>query len=446
METLFVENFLVIKKATVNFKKINVVIGSQAQGKSVLAKLGFFFRSKFFSVFMACVRDLKSREELGKKICSEFEVLFPKYSWGKESFVVLYDFGGRGIRIDGSRRSSGSMGIEVFLSESLESLYLNVCEKYKYALNEYRVVGGRDSDDFGFYEFLDFEEKDVFRDAVYRELASDKMFFMPNKSIFIPASRSFFSNLQKNVFSFLAGNIDIDPFIKDFGSSYEYAKRSYKSPRYRLGSDLNTENNISFESRGYRNKAEKIVNDIIRGRYVYEKNQDWIVTNRKKINLSHASSGQQESIPMLVILSAWPRRSGKNMMYFIEEPEAHLFPKAQQQIMNLISLIYNSFGSSFFITTHSPYILTAINNSIMAGEAKKAILDRGEKLEEWSKVIVEDEVIDFDDVSAYVINDGYLEDIVCKEDRLVGVNLIDEVSDEFEQRFSDLLDIVYKDV
>ena len=49
--------------------------------------------------------------------------------------------------------------------------------------------------------------------------------------------------------------------------------------------------------------------------------------------------------------------------YFIEEPEAHLFPEAQCEVMNLISLLSHNFDSQFFITTHSPYLLTILNNS-----------------------------------------------------------------------------------
>ena len=57
-----------------------------------------------------------------------------------------------------------------------------------------------------------------------------------SESVFIPASRSFFANLQKNIFSFLAENIDIDPFMKEFGSKYELAKKLYSDINFNQNS------------------------------------------------------------------------------------------------------------------------------------------------------------------------------------------------------------------
>ena len=44
MENLQVRNFLVIKSADFEVGQINLIIGSQANGKSVLAKLLYYFR------------------------------------------------------------------------------------------------------------------------------------------------------------------------------------------------------------------------------------------------------------------------------------------------------------------------------------------------------------------------------------------------------------------
>jgi len=43
MESLIIENFLIIKYAEIEIKKINVIIGEQSTGKSIIAKLVFLF-------------------------------------------------------------------------------------------------------------------------------------------------------------------------------------------------------------------------------------------------------------------------------------------------------------------------------------------------------------------------------------------------------------------
>ena len=61
--------------------------------------------------------------------------------------------------------------------------------------------------------------------------------------------------------------------------------------------------------------------------------------------------------------------------------------------MSLISLIYNKTEHDFVITTHSPYILTAINNMVFANDVAK---EKG--CRSISDIMEEDYLIDFNDV------------------------------------------------
>jgi predicted ATPase len=45
MEKLIVKNFLTVQDIELDIKKINVIIGRQAEGKSILAKLVYFFNT-----------------------------------------------------------------------------------------------------------------------------------------------------------------------------------------------------------------------------------------------------------------------------------------------------------------------------------------------------------------------------------------------------------------
>jgi predicted ATPase len=53
--------------------------------------------------------------------------------------------------------------------------------------------------------------------------------------------------------------------------------------------------------------------------------------------------------------------------FIIEEPEQNLFPRTQMDLLfNIISEIKNERNHKLLMTTHSPYVLYALNNCLMA--------------------------------------------------------------------------------
>ncbi len=60
-----------------------------------------------------------------------------------------------------------------------------------------------------------------------------------------------------------------------------------------------------------------------------------------------------------------------------------------------------------------------------------------------AEVLPVDELIHLEDVSAYTLNNGLVESIVDKDDRLIGANLLDAVSDEFDTAFGVAIDVLY---
>lgn len=123
---------------------------------------------------------------------------------------------------------------------------------------------------------------------------------------------------------------------------------------------------------------------------------------------------------------------------YIEEPELNLFPSAQRNLLyELIKQVSERESDSLIITTHSHYILYALNNCIMGylvkdkmpEEVKKEIECRGS----W---------IDPAFVSVWEIKDGYLRGLdnmqnatIQQEDGLIGNNYFDsnmkEIMDDF---------------
>lgn len=420
MEHLSIENFLVIKKAEMDIKKINLLIGPQASGKSVIAKLVYFFREFLDSTYLQSIQDDSSKKNIQKAGLDSFEKYFPKYTWNDKDFEIKYQV--NEFEVSVSKLSGKQASIKLDYSPKLMSLHKQLKALFKEKLRLYEEG-----------EKLTSQFKSKYRDPFW-DLIIEHVYTMDigknfTSSLFIPAGRSFFANLQENVFTFLAGNIDIDPFIINFGHRYQNAKRIYERELYLKTAESDLES---------RKKVDKLAQDVLVGKYKYEDEKDWIESKKTKVNLSNASSGQQESLPMLLVLSTWPFRGRRNkrFTFFIEEPEAHLFPVSQKYIVSIFALIYKTRGSEIFITTHSPYILTAINNLILANDIA---LQKGEKA--ISKLVDPQECISFEDVSAYTLEKGELVSIMNEEDRLIGSSIIDSVSDEFDHVFDSLLKI-----
>jgi AAA15 family ATPase/GTPase len=90
MEKLTITNFLSIDHAEIEIKPINLFIGPQAQGKSVIAKLIYFFKDYPQTLVEAIYRGIATKEDGDKLALAKFEKIFPKYTWEKHEFTVTY--------------------------------------------------------------------------------------------------------------------------------------------------------------------------------------------------------------------------------------------------------------------------------------------------------------------------------------------------------------------
>lgn len=113
----------------------------------------------------------------------------------------------------------------------------------------------------------------------------------------------------------------------------------------------------------------------------------------------------------------------------IEEPEQNLFPSTQKELMYKLfhyinDDIYEHSDHMMTITTHSPYILYAINNCILAHKVKG----------EYPNSKLKNSAISPDDINIFEVEDGKNRSIM-KENGLIGDNYFDkkmkEVMDDF---------------
>ena len=121
-----------------------------------------------------------------------------------------------------------------------------------------------------------------------------------------------------------------------------------------------------------------------------------------------------------------------NSQFIIEEPEQNLFPETQRELVYyFLQKCLNKEGNRLTLTTHSPYVLYALNNCMMAG----LVSDKMEA-NELSKLKCNQSKINPVDVSIYEIREGVVRGTIQGEDGLISDNY-------FDQKMKDLMDDFY---
>ena len=122
----------------------------------------------------------------------------------------------------------------------------------------------------------------------------------------------------------------------------------------------------------------------------------------------------------------------------VEEPELNLFPKSQRDLLQeLIGFVNERPGNKLVVTTHSPYILAALNNLMYAdrvGRRHREAVDR---------IISERYRINPEVVNAYQLEGGRIIPIVDREIQQIEAERIDGVSEELNGQYEQLLKLDY---
>lgn len=417
MRKLTVKNFSVIKEAELDFNGINVIIGPQASGKSLLCKLASF-NLDTISMAVDAIADETALKTFKQQVKDSFNQWFPLDAWGKGKFEINYENGPFSVSF--TRTSySGALGDKVRLT-----LCHNFCTTYEEALRDVRNLKERTKSK------KRMEEEDL-RPWETRDIASKRISSLFNGSqplsqLYIPAGRAFFTTYSKAIAVFESGSLD--PVTSRFGKMVEWIldDRVYVPERNKTALRM----------------FEEIQNRILKGHLVRKKGTLRFETeDGRNLALAQLSSGTQEALPLLRALR-FALVGPPNRTVFAEEPEVHLFPSAQMEIVRLFCWLANASKqkSCWVITTHSPYILSAFNNMIEAGQIARTKPELKDKV---AKIIPEQYWIKEGDFKAYAIEGGILKSIVAEDTGLVSANYLDQVSETIGVEFDELLRLGY---
>jgi hypothetical protein len=430
MEKLIIQGFAGLQDIEIIPKKINLLIGPQASGKSIIAKLLFYFRSFVQEIFLAGF-NMESKPEFDRRLKSLFEQYFPLGSWGESEFTIQYLLSSEFISITRNKNSK----------RKASRLDLAYSDFYKKALPQARLIVKEVEESPSLWKVIKESGLGVYPQAqieflkrTSKKLSTESVF----DQLFIPAGRSLFTIYDNNIFGFLSKDLTIDPLLIQFGRYYEQARNfSIRSSHEFEDRDIDA---LFLEFTYLKSR-------ILAGEYIRHQGKDYIdSSDGRAVQLSHSSSGQQETLPLILTLEnllfspVFSHSSTASVGYstYIEEPEAHLFPSAQRDIVNLIATTYNAKFNQFrfFLTTHSPYILTSFNNLIQAG-----ILSKNGHHDQVLNVMPSSQILDPDDVAAYHVVYGKARNIIDPETQLIGAQIIDSISEELAIQFDQLLDI-----
>lgn len=234
-------------------------------------------------------------------------------------------------------------------------------------------------------------------------------------SIYFPAERILNSIIGSSISGLWANNVALPNYFKNFAANYEVARKEIKAANY-----------------------EKFGFD-----YFFENGEDKIQFKNNTISLSQSSSGIQSLIPLLILFDYYflPSELKTEKSFLIEEPELNLFPIKQKILTEYIIDKIESTDNKLILTTHSPYILSALDTLILANNT---FVEHPELKNEVSNIVPESKWLDYNQISVYEVrNDGKVYSLKNDEYKSIDANAIDSVSDIISDEFEKLTDLRY---
>lgn len=469
MQTLSIENFGPIKRIeNMPIKDFMIFIGPQASGKSTIIKLIYFFKTLYQDVEQTLFGETFNNGNPPKRDSFIFHLeqrIKEKFGQYFGSAVYL-DFIFKYV-IDADK----DIWIHIYVSTNKGSLLINFSntlrEKFAEILDLYTAYIDKKSElaeidnplNTSFPKSIAVKDLNEEMTRLVQVIESEILNLFQEAertTLFLPAGRILASLLnfpkellfQKrwisryNFTQEVPENAMLDVFVKELLEKIRKFKAYYHEERKR-----NLESAYVTSEHGKKELAyfNQLQSKILKGAYEYDEYSERIALDpsnnsfpNQKLLLEQVSSGQQEIIWLFNILYILILES-KNTFLVFEEPEAHLYPTAQNDIVKVLSIFLAlNKGSQIAITTHSPYILTAVNNMLLASKISKAKDEYDVHM-----VLGHSNGITLETTSVYMMDgeSGTIRSIIDEETGLIGENDLDSASNEIMDTFDKLLQL-----
>lgn len=333
MKRLVIRNVGPIKSVDIALNKVNVFIGPQGSGKSTIAKVVSF-----------CSWMEKVNEATFRAVADGLITRLGSFHHMKEYF-------------------------------SDKSTILYVGDNVAFAYNWEGTVPLTK-------KFVD-GNSEHFHDKEYVFYSIDKL--VNPKVSYIPAERNFVSAVP-SLKKYSENDDNLQSFVNDWFDAKWHYNKDHPMPITNLGLEyyynksidrdfLNIGKNGSIPLTSASSGFQSIVPLAVMVKWlssgIYEENKPFSPEENQRVRdiLSHLSGNTNDNEAELIdrLRGFIQGRVYSHTQFVIEEPEQNLFPKTQMDLLYyLISEINHGRNHKLVITTHSPYILYALNNCLLA--------------------------------------------------------------------------------
>ncbi|WP_373529655.1 AAA family ATPase [Nostoc sp.] len=433
MQRISIENFGTIKRFEADVKDVMLLIGPQASGKSTLSKSIFLFKSikDELSKFMLDVTNEQLERpinEFSKHLRNRFLHCFGTTKHMPRFTLKYYYSNEKEMTISLNSQGYVDVKFNSNILDDMNGIFKNV-----------RNYNERVSRSQTRYVTLDETlEIDLEKIQYLKSIKShiDDLFEDTRTTVFIPSGRSLISTLAEQL-------QDIKPYTLDFFMKSFVERINRLKPFFRDTLNLlieERESLISEEANLNEVKyATSIIRKILRGEYRFESDGERIYLNDKEyVKLQYASSGQQESVWILLLIFRYIL-DGTSVFIVFEEPEAHLYPETQSDIVELIALLANINNNQIVVTTHSPYILSSFNNLLYAYQIGNNKV--GTEKEAVESIVNRNIWLDPNRTSAYFVSESLWESIFDEDLKLIKAEKIDSASSIINNKFNNLFNL-----
>ena len=468
MQKIIIKNFGAIAYAEIEIKKVLVLIGEQASGKSTIAKLIYFFKSLRDDVFNQIYTD-KQRDYFDENF-DVFEVLQEKfYNW----------FGSPARFLNFEIKFYYNLETNKYLALSRNQEKIIQCEAsehfshdvFRKSISVIKKLLQKNLDNVSIHERLASEQNKIgYSETLLIQINNlfscrqeDSLFLIAGRSATVTYSELFGkylfatvqSRIEKNtkqeilLKSQIVDELLMSEFIKKVETNKSYLEGAVKKINQFIPDSKDSARNKKNNKQINRELESKRISEILKGEYINDDGEEKIkLDSQECIDLRNTSSGQQEAIRILQDIATVMRKQSK-VLRIVEEPEAHLFPVAQKSLIELLALMVNQNDENqLIITTHSPYVLTVFNNLLFA----QRVVDKNPSAEdEVAELIPKEFWLKAKDFSAYSLGNAsiheepeYCESIFNNQTGAIQQNYLDAVSEMLGGDFNYLYSLYTK--
>lgn len=424
-----IRNFGPIDEACIDLnKKFQIFIGAQASGKSTICRVVYFCQKiRDYTLDFLMDAEQFSQNHKNEYFNNYFKNLTRQFMgcFGKtthmQKFEIVYAFEDKQIKIflnpDGYVRFSFNQKLKneivALIDEAADMFLYKLDGEVSSIMDNITAIG-----------VMKHHLEEVLR----------ALFGSGIEIIYVPAGRSLLATMSEQLQDVSVDEMDLT--MQDFIKLIKKTKNKFGSKIPEMVKVYTKTVKGQIHNTAL-NQAYGLIRKILRADYTSENDGEKIYFDEYHwVKLMYGSSGQQESLWILLLAFAIILEK-RNTFFIMEEPEAHLFPIAQKDMISLIALMANVTGSKVIITTHSPYILTSIN-ILLYSEKVEGINVRNGKT-----VIPKNLRIPYRTFAAYKVGnfEKSLEPLLDRESHMIDTDYIDEVSAITNSELEQLMDM-----